>query len=258
VVDDPTSAKVASDEITPGEIEAEVFKPSSYYASSEGVTYTIHLRPEHGLTPESRIIIDMPDLLTFDRAEGCQVVLTICDCAIDPVKNVLTLTNIFQTNLQGGNLIKFLILKAKNPVGSRETGPWAVRTETPVDSVFFVVDGRTYSESFFARAGQIFSTLAVNDQQVSSSATIFNFIIKTEHDIPRKGKIIVTFPEETFLSNEITLVNFSDYKQQGNTLTIAVEDGLPKLPAAHQFQVIKPKNNRSFAPSGAFYVATTD
>lgn len=153
VVDDPSSAKINSDEITPGEIVAEAFKPSSYYASSEGVTYTIHLRPEHGLTPESRIIIDMPELLTFNRTFGCQVVLTICDCSLDPVKNVLTLTNIFQTNLQGGNLIKFLILKAKNPVGSRDTGPWSVRTETPVNDVFYVVDGRTYPDSFFAKAG---------------------------------------------------------------------------------------------------------
>jgi hypothetical protein len=36
----------------------------------------------------------------------------------------------------------------------------------------------------------------------------------------------VTFPDETFLANDISLIKFSDYKQQGNTLTIAVDEGL--------------------------------
>jgi hypothetical protein len=61
----------------------------------------------------------MPSLLTFNRSNGCSVVLTICNCSIDPIKNTLTLTNIFNTNLAGGNLIKFMILEATNPMGSR-------------------------------------------------------------------------------------------------------------------------------------------
>jgi hypothetical protein len=67
VVEDPDSADLSEDDLTPGEIIAEMFKPSNYYASAANVAYQIHIRPEHGLTPESRITIDMPDLLTFDR-----------------------------------------------------------------------------------------------------------------------------------------------------------------------------------------------
>lgn len=107
------------------------------------------------MTPDSRIVITMPELLTFNRTEGCSVVLTICDCELDPIKNILTLTNVVDTNLAGGNLLKFMILRATNPLGSRDTGPWSIRTETPVNGVFFVVDGETHPESFFALAGII-------------------------------------------------------------------------------------------------------
>lgn len=122
----------------------------------------------HAMTPDSRIIINMPSLLNFDRDEGCSVVLTICDCELHPSKNELTLTNIFDTELAGGNLIKFTILQATNPQGSRPAGEWSIRSETPIDGKFYVVDGQTYAESFFALSGIIFSELTVDNLQVSS------------------------------------------------------------------------------------------
>jgi len=125
----------------PGLFAFDMFKPSNFYASATRVAYTIHVRPSHELTPESRVIIDMPDLLTFNRALGCTVVLTICDCALHPTKNQLTLTNIFESSFAGGNLIKFTILEASNPEGSREAGAWSIRSETSIDGKFYVVDG---------------------------------------------------------------------------------------------------------------------
>lgn len=115
VVNDPTSAQIKNSDMTPGWFTAELFRPSNFYASATKVAYTLFVRPQHGLTPQSRIIIDMPALLTFNRQDGCQVVLTICDCKLHPTKNELTLTNIFDSNLPGGTLLKFMILEATNP-----------------------------------------------------------------------------------------------------------------------------------------------
>lgn len=63
--------------------------------------------------------------------------------------------------MEGGNLIKFILSKATNPRGSREAGKWSVTTETPIDGIFYIVDGRTYEKSFFAKSGQIRSSLTV-------------------------------------------------------------------------------------------------
>ena len=110
VINDPASAKISALSLTPGLITAELFKPSNFYASATNVAYSIYVRPQHDLTPQSRILITMPDLLKFNRTQGCQVVLTVCNCSIDPVQNILTLSNVIKTNLAGGNLIKFVIL----------------------------------------------------------------------------------------------------------------------------------------------------
>lgn len=92
------------------------------------------------MTPETRIVIDMPELLTFNRTEGCQVILTQCNCRIDNTSNALTLTDIFDTDVPGGTLLKFMILSAKNPVGSRPAGAWAIRSEIPVNGNYYIVD----------------------------------------------------------------------------------------------------------------------
>jgi hypothetical protein len=96
VVDDPSSAQLKVSDITPGLFAVDLFRPTNYFASATKVGFTIHVRPQHNLTPQSRIIIRMPDLLTFDRSgEGCQVIHTDCKCTIAPDSNTLTLTDIF-------------------------------------------------------------------------------------------------------------------------------------------------------------------
>jgi hypothetical protein len=131
--------------------------------------------------------------------------------------------------LPAGSLIKFIITEAKNPQGSRPTGPWTVTTETPIDGVFYKVDGRTFPESFFAKSGQISSDIIVaqvgsgqnfglnsnlpdTDVEVSSSETIYRFKLVCDHDIPSKGKLIVGFPEDTVLSQDIVVQGLSDVK----------------------------------------------
>jgi hypothetical protein len=44
----------------------------------------------------------MPEQLIFDRAEGCQILLTPGDCSIHPEKNELILSNMFSTEFIGG------------------------------------------------------------------------------------------------------------------------------------------------------------
>lgn len=60
VVDDPSSAQLKMSDITPGLFTVELFRPTNFFASATKVGYTIHVRPMHNLTPESRIIIRMP------------------------------------------------------------------------------------------------------------------------------------------------------------------------------------------------------
>lgn len=78
----------------------------------------------------------MPELLTFNRTAGCEVVMTVCNCSLAEDSNTLTLTNIFDKEFEGGTLLKFIILSATNPLGSRPAGPWSIRSEMPVNGVF--------------------------------------------------------------------------------------------------------------------------
>jgi hypothetical protein len=89
-----------------------------------------------------------------------------------------------------------------------------------------VVDGQTYAESFFALSGTIFSELTVDNLQVSSSDTLYSFELKTEHDIPSGGKIIVTFPVETPLKTNIEVIGFPDFNHTGNSLTFGVKEAI--------------------------------
>lgn len=162
-------------DLVPGLFQAELFKPSSLYASAERVAYTIHARPQHTLPPTSRVVIEMPGQLSFNRDEGCEVFLTSGDCAIAPDSNTITLTNLFESDFAGGNLLKLMIVQATNPLGSREAGPWAIRSEIPVNGVFYVVDGQSYPESFFAQSGTIFTTVKLSSYQASARETKYTF-----------------------------------------------------------------------------------
>lgn len=143
-------------------------------------------------------------------------------------------------------------------MGARPAGPWSIRSETPVNGEYFVVDGQSYPESFTALSGTIFSDLHVDNLQVSSSDTLYSFSLLAEHDVPRQGKLIVTFPEETELKPGIEVLGLSDYKQQGNTLTFAFSEGGVEAGTPIQIQVKGVQNVRSMAPSSKFVIETTD
>ena len=67
--------------LQPGTLDLVEFAPSNYYAYVEDVKYTVKIRPAHDMLPTTRIVIDMPEFLIFDRAAGCTVTYTECDCA---------------------------------------------------------------------------------------------------------------------------------------------------------------------------------
>ena len=52
-----------------------------------------------------------------------------------------------------------MILSARNPLGSREAGPWTIRSELLVDGTYYTVDEQTHPESFFALSGIILTSL---------------------------------------------------------------------------------------------------
>ena len=67
VVDDASSARIMASDLTPGDFIVEEFRPSNYYASATNVVYNINVRPQHGMKPESRIVIEMPPHLIFNQ-----------------------------------------------------------------------------------------------------------------------------------------------------------------------------------------------
>lgn len=103
----------------------------------------------------------------------------------------------FESDFIGGTLLKFMILSATNPLGSRPAGPWAIRSEILIDGQYYVVDGQAYEESFYALSGTILTKLQLNNYQVSNRNTKYTFTINTEHNIPINGKLQIQFPEET-------------------------------------------------------------
>lgn len=73
---------VDKEDLKPGLLALEFFKPSSYFAWTPDVSYTIHIRPSHDLTFDAKIIVTMPENLTFNPADGCTVSLIAGDCRI--------------------------------------------------------------------------------------------------------------------------------------------------------------------------------
>ena len=180
-----------------------MFKPSNFYASAQLVAYTLHVRPSHSLPVDSRIVITMPETLTF--SDTCEVLLTQCDCEIDPTTNIIKLTNIFDDDFTGGTLLKFMILSGTNPIGSRAAGPWSIMSQLLIDGVYYTRDGQTFDESFFALSGQIFSSLEIDNLQVLSMETIYEMTFLTENDIPPGGSILIRFPVESHLPENIEI-----------------------------------------------------
>jgi len=71
IISDDEGVSLNADMMTPGVFEQVLFKPSNFYAFSDNVSYTLHVRPQHEMRPDSRIIIDMPPTLIFDQDRGC-------------------------------------------------------------------------------------------------------------------------------------------------------------------------------------------
>jgi hypothetical protein len=139
-------------DLKPGVVALEFFKPSSYFAWTPDVSYTIHIRPSHDLTYDAKIIVTMPENLTFNVADGCTISLLAGDCriiqtAVDfhelgfgRVRNEIEISNWLNGPYEGGNLIKFMISYGKNPTGARSAGPWGVRTENRIGGIYYPID----------------------------------------------------------------------------------------------------------------------
>ena len=67
--------------------------------------------------------------------------MTSAKCELDASKNRITLTDIFDEVIEGGNILKFMIIQATNPSGARPAGPWAIRSESIFDGKYYAVDG---------------------------------------------------------------------------------------------------------------------
>ena len=102
----------------PGELEVIEFTPSNYYAFVANVNYTAIIKLKSLVYPSTRIIITMPPTLTFSESFGCVVTYTPAKCSVNTQTNELTLTEIFDTAVEAGTIIKFVINEAMNPTGS--------------------------------------------------------------------------------------------------------------------------------------------
>ena len=102
----------------------------------------------------------MPPTLTFSESFGCVVTYTPAKCSVNTQTNELTLTEIFDTAVQAGTILKFVISEAINPTGSQPAGPWGARTERVFDGQYYTVNAGRSEESFFALSGWIRSTIS--------------------------------------------------------------------------------------------------
>lgn len=185
VIDDPIGVPLDASQMQPGLFFQMLFKPSSLYAYTDNVSYTIYARPQHNMKPDSRIIIEMPPHLIFDQERGCEVALTLATCVLDASTNTITLTDIFEEEFEGGNLMKFILVQATNPSGARQAGPWSIRSEQKFDDgKYYVVDGEVSPESFFARSGTIESSMTHIGFETFAEGTELAVSISTEHNIP--------------------------------------------------------------------------
>lgn len=60
------------------------------------MTYTIVIKPTHDMLPSTRIVINMPENLTFNAEKGCTVTYTAADCKVNVKTNELTLSNLLK------------------------------------------------------------------------------------------------------------------------------------------------------------------
>ena len=161
------------------------------------VTYTVIIKPAHDMFETTRIVLTIPEHLTF---KTCSITYTEADCelVVDPITGVteMYLTNIFNKRIVGGSEIKFIIATGDNPIGARYAGNWGARTEGVFDGKYYIVDGNQEGNSFFAKPGFIKSTLEYEADVTFTTDSVFTFEFETEHEIPIGGYMKVQLPEE--------------------------------------------------------------
>ena len=141
----------------------------------------------------------MPPSLTFDESFGCVVTYTPAKCEVNYETNELTLSEIFDSAVDAGTILKFVIDKAVNPIGSQEAGPWSARTERIFDGAYYTVNAGYSPTSFFALSGWIRSSISYTDTLTFSEGS-FAFSFLTEHDIPDNGLLEIELPVEMVFS----------------------------------------------------------
>ena len=128
--------------LQPGFLDLVEFSASSYYAFVKDVTYTVIIKPAHDMFTTTRVILTMPEHLTF---QSCTVTYTDADCEYkvntDTGAKEMILTNVFTERTAGGSELKFIISVGDNPVGARYAGNWGARTEGVFDGEYYIVDG---------------------------------------------------------------------------------------------------------------------
>lgn len=62
---------ISREALQPGELFLGDFSPSDYYAYVKDVSYTVIIAPSHDMRPSTRIILTMPENLTWNESKGC-------------------------------------------------------------------------------------------------------------------------------------------------------------------------------------------
>ena len=112
------------------------------------------------------------------------------------MKNEMILTKVFKDRTPGGSILKFIINSGDNPIGARNAGAWGARTEGFFGGNYFIVDGETGGESFYAQPGYLKSTLDYKAEMTYSTDSELDFAFETEHDVPKNGFIKLILPIE--------------------------------------------------------------
>ena len=202
---------VTREMLQPGHLDLIEFVPTNYYAFVEDVTYTLSIRPSHDMYAETRIVLSMPENLKFDIARGCTIENYVgAKCELNAATNELMLTDLFTERTPGGTVLKFVISAADNPVGARDAGAWGARTESRYGSEYYIVDGNTGGESFFALAGFIKSTISNTASMTFTTDSKLSLTFETEHDVPQGGKLRIELPIEMEYPAEEELVFSGD------------------------------------------------
>ena len=158
----------------------------------------------------------------------------------------------------GPSLIKIIIKSGNNPKGARQSGPWSVETQVPAqDGTYYTVDYNLASESFYAQAGYIISQIQIDLPLNFAIDSTYSFELLAEHDIPVGGKLFIELPQQMSTTDEtavsgLTLVEYSIQK-----ITLSLPLGSKKEEKLSCI-ITGIRNPRSFQPSDAFKIYTTD